>query len=171
MALKLQQYFPAANNNNLTNNFVLSPALSNSNNTGDVRIDRQFGDRDQAFIRLSPEYPFTGSANYYGNVGNCGNPPLTQKRQAGTVQNTFTFSPTLILEGSYGVVHQFGARTAWSNGFDITTLRFDPSFAAGQQVKAIPYVTISGLIRFRNDPQEINRPSLQIAEPDSPPGI
>jgi hypothetical protein len=69
VALKFQQYFPAANNN-LTNNFVLSPALSNSTNTGDVRIDGQFGDHNHAFIRLSLKYPFTGSANYDGNVGN-----------------------------------------------------------------------------------------------------
>ena len=105
------------------------------------RIDQHFGDREQVFIRLSLQYPYTGSANYYGNIGNSGNPPLTQKRQAGTFHNQFTISPTMILVG-YGVFHQYGTRTAWSNGFDITTLGFPANFAAAQQVKAIPVVTI-----------------------------
>jgi hypothetical protein len=153
VALALQKYFPAPNNNNLTSNLVLSPTAPNTNNTGDIRIDRHFGDRDQAFIRLSLEYPFTGSANYYGNIGNYGNPPLTQKRQAGTFQNTFTISPTLIFEVSYGVSHQYGTRTAWSNGFDISTLGFASNFAAGQQVKALPYVTISGMSGIGNASQ------------------
>jgi outer membrane receptor protein involved in Fe transport len=153
VALALQKYFPAPNNNNLTNNLVLSPSAKNVDNTGDVRIDQHFGDRDQAFMRLSLEYPFTGSPNYYGNIGNYGNPPLTQTRQAATAQNTFTISPTLIFEVSYGVVHQFGTRTAWSNGFNISSLGFDPSFAAGQQVKAIPYITLTGMSGIGNPNQ------------------
>jgi hypothetical protein len=153
VALALQKYFPAPNNNNLTSNLVLSPAISNVNNTGDVRLDQHFGDRDQAFLRLSLEYPFTGSANYYGNIGNYGNPPLTQRRQAGTFQNTYTFSPTLILEVSYGVSHQYGTRTAWSNGFDITSLGFASNFAQAQQVKALPYITLSGMSGIGNSSQ------------------
>jgi outer membrane receptor protein involved in Fe transport len=153
VALQLQKYFPLPNNNNLTSNYVVSPSARNVDNTGDVRLDRHFGDRDQAFMRLSLEYPFTGSANYYGNIGNYGNPPLTQTRQAGTIQNTFTVSPTLIFEVSYGIVHQYGTRTAWSNGFDITSLGFDPSFAAGQQVKALPYITLTGMSGIGNASQ------------------
>ncbi len=153
VALALQKYFPAPNNNNLTGNLVLSPTAPNTNNTGDIRIDQHFGDREQAFIRLSLEYPFTGSPNYYGNIGNYGNPPLTQKRQAGTFQNTFTFSPTVIFSFSYGVSHQYGTRQAWSNGFDITTLGFSSDFAAGQQVKALPLVTISGMSGIGNSSQ------------------
>lgn len=153
VALALGKFYPLPNNNNLTNNLVLSNKILNINNTGDVRIDRHFSDRDQAFLRLSLEYPFSGSANYYGNLGNPANPPLTQKRQAGTLQNTFTFSPTLIFQVSYGVAHQFGTRTAWSNGFDITTLGFASDFAAAQQVKAIPAIALTGLSGIGNGNQ------------------
>jgi hypothetical protein len=153
VALMLQKYYPAPNNTNLTNNLVLSNKIQNINNTGDIRIDQHFSDRDQAFMRLSLEYPFTGSANYYGNIGNSANPPLTQKRQAGTVQNTFTFSPTLIFQVSYGIAHQYGTRTAWSNGFDITSLGFASNFASAQQVKAIPSISLTGMSGIGNSNQ------------------
>lgn len=53
VALALQKYYPAPNNTNLTNNLVLSNKIQNLNNTGDIRIDQHFSDRDQAFMRLS----------------------------------------------------------------------------------------------------------------------
>jgi hypothetical protein len=153
VAQKLTQYFPLPNNGNLTGNLVLSPAIANTNNTGDVRIDKRFGDRDQAFVRASMQYPFSGSANYYGNPGTYSNPPLTQRRQAGTAHNQFIYSPRVLFEVAYGIIHQYGTRTAWSDGFDITTLGFAPSFAAGQQVKAIPYITINGFSGIGNSTQ------------------
>jgi hypothetical protein len=153
VALKLVNYYPSPNNSNLTANLALAPAVRYSNNTGDIRIDHHFGDREQFFVRGSLQYPYTGSANYYGNIGNAGNPPLTQERQAGTFHNQFTISPTMLLETAYGVIHQYGTRTAWSNGFDITSLGFAPNFAAAQQVKAIPAITMSNMSGIGNGTQ------------------
>lgn len=153
VAQKLLGFIPLPNNNNLTGNLVLSPVISNTSNTGDIRIDKHFGDRDQAFVRVSLQNPFTGSANYYGNPGTYSNPPLTQRRQAGTAHNQFIYSPRILFEVAYGIIHQYGTRTAWSNGFDITTLGFAPNFAAGQQVKAIPYITIGGFSGIGNSSQ------------------
>lgn len=153
VAQKLVQYYPLPNNKNLTSNLVLSPSIANTDNSGDVRIDKHFGDRDQAFIRASLQYPFTGSANYYGNPGTASNPPLTQRRQAGTAHNQFIYSPNVLFEVAYGVIHQYGTRKAWSDGFDITTLGFAPNFAQGQQVKAIPLVSISSFSGIGNSNQ------------------
>ena len=153
VAMKLVNYYPLPNNNNLTSNLTLAPAIRNINNTGDVRLDQHFGDREQMFVRASLQYPYTGSANYYGNIGNSGNPPLQQERQAGTFHNQFTISPRMLLETAYGVIHQFGTRTAWSDGFDITSLGFASNFAAAQQVKAIPAITISNMSGIGNGTQ------------------
>jgi len=153
VALKLASYYPLPNNSNLTANFALAPAVRYTNNTGDVRIDQHFGDREQMFVRASLQYPYTGSANYYGNIGNAGNPPLQQERQAGTFHNQYTISPSMMLETAYGIIHQYGTRTAWSDGFDITTLGFDPTFVAAQQVKAIPVITISNISGIGNGSQ------------------
>jgi hypothetical protein len=150
VALALAKYYPAPNNTSLTNNFLRSTAVRFTDDTGDARIDHQFSDKNRFFGRFSIQYPFTGSPNNYGNIGTPDNPPLTQKRYAGTLQDTYTLSPTLILEVNYGIVRQYGTRTAWSDGFDITTLGFAQNFAAAQQVKAIPGVTISGMSGIGN---------------------
>ena len=153
VALALAKYYPLPINNSLTNNYLRSSAVRFTDDTGDARIDHQFSERNHFFGRYSIQYPFTGSANNYGNIGTPDNPPLTQKRHAATLQDTYTLSPTLILEVNYGLVRQYGTRTAWSNGFDITTLGFAPNFAAAQQVKAIPGITISGFSGIGNTAQ------------------
>ncbi|MCU1258752.1 MAG: Cna B-type protein [Bryobacterales bacterium] len=150
VALALAKYYPLPNNTNLTNNYLRSTAVRFTDDTGDARIDHQFSDKNRFFGRYSIQYPFTGSPNNYGNIGTPDNPPLTQKRHAATLQDTYTLSPTLILEVNYGLVRQYGTRTAWSNGFDITTLGFAQNFAAAQQVKAIPGITISGMSGIGN---------------------
>src|SRR6185312_11268527 len=149
-ALALQNYYPLPTNNNLTGNFVQSPAVSYTNDTGDARIDHYFGERNRFFGRYSIQYPFTGSPNNYGNVGTSDNPPLTQRRHAATIQDTHTFSPSLILQVSYGLSRMYGTRTAWSDGFDITTLGFAKNFADAQQVKAIPAITVAGMSGIGN---------------------
>ena len=152
-ALALQNYFPLPTNNSLTANYVRSPAVSYTNDTGDARIDHNFSDRNRFFTRYSIQYPFTGSPNNYGNVGTPDNPPLTQRRHAATLQDTHTFSPSLILQVSYGLSHMYGTRTAWSDGFDVTSLGFAKNFADAQQVKAIPGITISGMSGIGNPSQ------------------
>jgi hypothetical protein len=144
VALALAKYYPLPNNNSLTNNFLRSSAVLNTDDTGDARIDHQFSEKNHFFGRYSIQFPFTGSPNNYANIATPDNPPLTQKRHAATLQDTYTLSPTLILEVNYGLVRQYGTRTAWSNGFDITSLGFAQNFAAAQQVKAIPGITIAG---------------------------
>lgn len=153
VANTLAAFYPLPNNNNLTGNFVTSPAVQNTDDTGDARLDHNFGDRNRLFGRYSIQYPFTGSPNSFGNIATPDNPPLTQRRHAGTVQDTFTISPTLILNASYGITRMFGTRTAWSDGVDISTLGFAKTFADSQQVKAIPVITMTGFSGLGNPNQ------------------
>jgi hypothetical protein len=150
VAKNLLGYYPLPMNKNLTGNYVVSPPVQNTDDTGDARLDHNFGDRNRLFGRFSIQYPFTGSPNSFGNIATPDNPPLTQRRYSGTLQDTFTISPTLILNLGYGITRMYGTRTAWSDGLDITTLGFAPNFAAGQQVKAMPVITLTGYTGLGN---------------------
>jgi len=145
VALRLTEYFPQPSNSLVVGNLDRSASRSNRTDSGDVRIDHNWTDFNRMFTRFSIQNPYVGEPNFYGNIGNASNPPLTQYRRAFTLQDTHTFSPTLILNVSYGLAHMFGTRQDWSHGFDVTTIGMAPSYRDGQQVRALPVSSIAGM--------------------------
>lgn len=153
VSLALAKYYPLPTNNRLVGNLDASAGRRNTNDTGDARLDHNFSERHRLFGRYSIQYPFVGEPNYWNNIGNSTNPPLVQKRHAFTLQDTFTLSPTLILNINYGLTRMFGARTAWSEGFDVTSIGFASNLRDAQQVRAIPPISISNYSGIANGNQ------------------
>ena len=153
VALNLQKFYPESNNTRLTSNYQVAPAVYNANNSAGARIDHNFTDRHRIFGRFSIQYPDTGAANFYDNIANFGPPPLRQRRYHDSLQDVYTITPTMILNVNYGFFRQFGTRQSLSEGFDITTLGFNPNFHAGQQIQAIPLISITGFSGLGNASQ------------------
>ena len=149
----LAQYYPLPTNNRIAANLDVGASRKNRTDSGDIRIDHNLSDRHKIFGRYSIQYPFVGEPNYYGNIGNSSNPPLTQRRHSFTLQDTYTFSPSLLFSLNYGLSRMFGTRAAWSEGFDVTSIGIAANFRDAQQVRAIPPTTISGLAGIGNGVQ------------------
>lgn len=149
----LASYYPTPTNSRLVGNLDIGASRKNVTDSGDIRIDHNLSDRHKLFGRYSIQYPFVGEPNYYGNIGNSSNPPLTQRRHSFTLQDTYTFSPSLILNVNYGIARMFGTRAAWSEGFDVTSIGIASNFRDAQQVRAIPPTTISSMSPIANGVQ------------------
>lgn len=144
VARNLSRFFPAPTNDRPTNNFDVSTARINVLDSINTRVDHYVGSSHRLMGRFSWQEPTVGEPNFYGNIANSTPPPLRQRRRSATMQDVWTISPTVIVDFNYGLSRMFGTRTAWSDGLDITTLGFAPSFRDGQQVRAIPVTSISG---------------------------
>ncbi|MFN0104458.1 MAG: TonB-dependent receptor domain-containing protein [Bryobacteraceae bacterium] len=152
-ALALAQYYPAPSNSRLVGNLDIGASRKNVTDSGDIRIDHNISESHKIFGRYSIQYPFVGEPNYYGNIGNSSNPPLTQRRHSFTLQDVYTFSPSLIFNLNYGLSRMFGTRAAWSEGFDVTSIGIAANFRDAQQVRAIPPTTISAMSALGNGVQ------------------
>lgn len=150
---KLGAYFPNPSNARLVGNLDISAARKNVTDTGDVRLDHNFSDRHRLYGRYSIQYPSVGEPNFWGNEGNSTNPPLVQRRHSFTLQDTYTLSPTLIVNVNYGIVRMFGTRTAWSEGFDVTSIGMAQNVRDAQQIRAIPPTGIAGMSGIGNPNQ------------------
>ena len=53
VAVKLLSLFPAPNNPGIVNNMVTNPIKSINNSTMDIRLDHNFSEKDQTFLRVS----------------------------------------------------------------------------------------------------------------------
>ena len=113
-AIKLLGLYPAPNNSGLFNNYASDPVVSNNTDQFDVRVDQNFGSRDNAFARLSyvnnPVFipgPFGGIADggaFFAGIQNAisWNSALSETHQ---------FSPTTVNEFRLGYNNLSATRT------------------------------------------------------------
>ncbi|MGA3325394.1 MAG: TonB-dependent receptor [Terriglobia bacterium] len=104
-AIKLLNLFPNPTIAAVANNFTTAPVISTEANTFDVRIDRNFSEKDTMFARYSLAKtnlvypgPFPGVAD--GAASRPGSGPT--KAQDWALSETHTFSSTLINEARIG---------------------------------------------------------------------
>ncbi len=159
VAAKLIAFYPLPVNASLTGNLPLNTPRHNVNDTFNIRLDH-YWKAHHFFGRGSYQQPFVGEPNYFGNAGNSTNPPLLQRRRYAGLQDVYTLSPTLIVNINFNMLYQYGTRTAWSDGFDITSLGFPSSFRDGQQVRAIPVTALTSYTGLGNGAQNYSTQTI-----------
>jgi outer membrane receptor protein involved in Fe transport len=142
---RLAAYYPAPTNSNLVGNLRMSAGRKLVTDTYDGRIDHNFSDRNRLFVRYSSQVPVVGEPDWFRNVASPGGNPLTQRRKSGTIQDTYTINPTLMVNLSYGLAFMSGLRSDRSLGTNITELGFPAYLQKAQSDPVIPQIAISGL--------------------------
>ena len=104
-SIKLLQLMPAPTSGGIYNNYARSPVGTDTANQFDTRVDMNFSDKDQVFVRYSfsnePSFkpgPFTG----YADGGGFNQGTQANRNQGAGLSWTHSFSPTLINEARIG---------------------------------------------------------------------
>jgi len=109
------QYYPAANNSLLTNNYLQSSHSAINGDQGDAKVDWNVSDKDRIFGRYSQsmiDNPVTNSLPLtYNNFNNF---PVHN----GALDWTRTISPSMVNDARIGVNYVFVNNGAASNGID-----------------------------------------------------
>jgi hypothetical protein len=131
------QYYPLPNTGgsgaHFNNYLVTGPSVNNYYHF-DLRLDHDFGTKVHSFVRFShinnPNIPFSdyNSAASQGYGG-----PSTSTAYSASVDNTITFTPTLIMDLRGGFSRSTYVRTTFGQPFNLPSLNF-PS----------PYLAIAG---------------------------
>ncbi|HYM05843.1 MAG TPA: TonB-dependent receptor, partial [Terriglobales bacterium] len=114
-ALKLMQYFPMPNiavgssAYNQYTNWQGSPPSRNTNNQFDIKIDQRFSDKDLLSGRFSRAWGGSSPQNCFNNVADpCDFGQTGGPTHSVAINHTHTFSPTLMLNVTYGLLRAFG---------------------------------------------------------------
>ncbi len=146
------RFFPAPNaaGNAITgvNNYARTDGNIVNKDTISFRVDHNVNDRNRIFFRYSyDDTPFL-RASPYGpdNVASPAIGPQTFTRQNAIIEDTHTFSPTLLATVRYSVTRLVNNRKPFSFGFDLTTLGL-PAYLrdVGGIYTSFPAVNITGL--------------------------
>ncbi|MBI1358414.1 MAG: TonB-dependent receptor plug domain-containing protein [Acidobacteria bacterium] len=152
VAAAVSSYFPAPNTagNAVTgvNNFSRTTGNRVDKNTYSMRIDHNFTDSNRIFWRYSyDDTPFVRAAPYGpDNPASPGTGPQVFTRKNAVIEDTHTFSPTLIGSFRYSVTRLINHREPFSDGFDLASLGL-PSNLQSQigEPRAFPRIDITGL--------------------------
>ncbi len=125
VAVKAMTYFPLPNAGPAgaqVNNFVAVGNTTSNAYQWDSRIDHEFTEKWRMFLRLSHSWSNNNQLEDYGNAASQGGGgPTAGGAWSASMDHTFTFSPTLVMDIRYGFSRSYVTRTPFDAGFNPTT--------------------------------------------------
>jgi hypothetical protein len=120
-------------------NFITSGSNQNTNNQYDIKIDHRFSDKNLTSVKYSRQGGLGLGFNCYGNVADpCTSGPSTGTAHLAAVNHTYSISPTVLLNVSWG----FTRGAVWTHSIAGSFKNLDP-------VKELPglpqYMDTSGV--------------------------
>jgi hypothetical protein len=124
VALAALAYFPLPNvTGNSSFNYSKTGTSGALDDKYDTRFDQNFSDKWHMFLRFSHDWNSNTYLEDYGNAASTGgNGPSAGGAWSASLDNTFTFSPTLIGDFRYGISRSYVTRAPFGQGFNPTSL-------------------------------------------------
>ncbi len=137
---------PIATSDDLLNNFFRSGTNQQSNNQFDIKIDHRFNDRSLLSAKYSQLWGHFQGFNAFGNVAdNFTSGPREDTAHLLALNETYSFSPTMVLNVSFGVTRGYEINHGILGNFpdlDPVTLLGTPSYMNVSGFKQLPNVIL-----------------------------
>jgi hypothetical protein len=138
---------PGAGTEGIYNNFLFTPSRRTSQDTFLARVDQTLGSKHKAFISIGRHSSFASTP--YVNIafpqsGTNGDPGgAASTAWTGTISDTYTVTPHLLIEFRGNFTHWFFGTVVNSQGFNIGSLGFPSSFLAETEAKVFPQIGVT----------------------------
>lgn len=149
VALKMMQYFPLPNvavgtaAYNPLNNWIGTNGSQSNDHRFDVKLDYRLSDASLLSGRFSRSLGSSEGVNCFGNIADpCTQGPNSGHSYSASLSYTHTFSPTLVLNVTYGYARSFSLTQGVAADF--------PSFSPVTTLGLPQYISTSGYIATPN---------------------
>ncbi|MGB7847628.1 MAG: carboxypeptidase-like regulatory domain-containing protein [Candidatus Acidiferrum sp.] len=148
VAQKMMNLFPASNfsGNGIYDNWIGSGANRGVSNQFDIKIDHRFSDRNLLSVRYSQGWGNNTPFNCFKNFTDpCGSGPNKSAQHLFAINDTHSFSPTLILTSTFGFTRGSQHIDAYNkslNADPLGTLGF-PSYLGSNGFLGVPAMGIN----------------------------
>ena len=143
VAQKMMNLFPAPNisGGSIYDNWIGSGATPSSNDQFDIRIDHRFSEKNLLTVKYSQGWNSTSPYNCFKNFTDpCGSGPNQGSAHLFAINDTHSFSPTLVLTSTLGFTRgatQIDAYNKSLNADPLGTLGF-PSYLNSNGILGVP---------------------------------
>ncbi|HVW76190.1 MAG TPA: TonB-dependent receptor [Alloacidobacterium sp.] len=142
-------YYPLPNTTGVEgiyNNYVITRTRKTSQDTFLARVDQNFGNSNKFFVSVG-RHAYTGVTPLvniaFPQTDTNGNPGgATNTAWTGTISDTWTIKPNLLMEFRGNFVHSFYGTLVPSQGFDVASLGLPQSFVEQTESKVFPQFQI-----------------------------
>jgi len=150
VAQKLANLYPMPNiaNGSIYDNWIASGASRSTNDQFDIRIDHRFSDKNLVTLKYSQDINAYNAYNAYNCFKNftdpCGTGPNHSNAHLFAINDTYTFSPTLILTSTLGYTRGTEHIDAYNTSLNpnpLATLGF-PSYLNANGFLGVPAIFI-----------------------------
>ncbi|HEX4165187.1 MAG TPA: carboxypeptidase regulatory-like domain-containing protein [Bryobacteraceae bacterium] len=148
VAQKMFNLFPAPNNpsGGIYDNWIGSGASRSANDQFDIRIDHRFSDKNLINFKYSQGWNNSTPYNCFKNFTDpCGSGPNSGSAHLFALNDTYTFSPTLVLTSTLGFTRGASHIDAYNqslNADPLGTLGF-PSYLNSNGILGVPSIFIA----------------------------
>lgn len=156
VAKKILAYYPDPNlpgdANTHANNFISNAPVRLGQDLGSIRIDQKVTSKYHLFGRYAYSTTSLTQPNTFGNIADRSGAVGTTlfRNQSFAFDNTYAFSPSLLLTVNYGFARWYQARQTLSYGFDNSTLGFPASLVSQIGIPMFPSINIGGYTGLAN---------------------
>lgn len=152
VAKAILDYYPLPNQPGNTNNFVNGASIRLAQDQFSGRIDQVVTSKYRLFGRYAYSRTPLTQPNQFGNIADRSGAvgTTTFVNQSFTFDNTYTFSPTLLLTVDYGFARWYQKRFTLSYGFDNGTLGFPSSLVSAISIPMFPSIDIASYTGLAN---------------------
>jgi len=145
VALKMLNLFPTANNvsQGIYNNWIASGATINASDQFDIKIDHRFSDKNLLSARYSKGWSHSTPFNCFKTfVDPCGGGSNKSTTHLFTLNDAYTFSPTLLLTTTFGITRGAMRIFAYNSSLNpdpLGTLGF-PAYLKSNAFNGVPAI-------------------------------
>src|SRR5262245_52811173 len=127
------------------NNFTTPSSQKIDKDIFTLKIDHPISDRQRISGRYSHDDSPWNRPAIYGNIASPSNRPQTFGRKGVVLDDTYTFSPSLLGSFMYCFNSLITTRLPLTFGFDLTLLVSAAGFASGPPSPTIPVINVAGI--------------------------
>ena len=149
VAQKMMNLFPQPNlnNGNIYDNWAAGGSGHGYNDQFDIKVDHRFSEKNLISVKYSQQWSHGSSYNCFGNFTDpCSTGPNNSSAHLFAINDTQTFSPTLILTTTFGFTRgslHIDAYNSSLNSDPLGTLGF-PSYLESNGFSGVPAMFIGG---------------------------
>lgn len=150
VAAKLLALIPAPLNTALANNYSFVRGIKDTDNQFNFRIDHNFSPSQRTFVRGTRLKDSHHENDVFNATGGPGGVNQNITGYLFGLGHTWTVSPSLLLQFSYGFGYQQNVQVPQNFGIDPTQYGFSKNFASEQQRIGLPLITFSSMLQLGN---------------------
>ena len=149
VAQKMMNLFPQPNlnNGNIYDNWAAGGSGHGYNDQFDIKVDHRFSEKNLISVKYSQQWSHGSSYNCFGNFTDpCSTGPNNSSAHLFAINDTQTFSPTLILTTTFGFTRgalKIYAYNSSLNSDPLGTLGF-PSYLESNGFNGVPAMFVGG---------------------------